>query len=422
MKLAGLPMRYGYTVSLAITLVAALSWPARAQLWKHVVPASYSAPATRGDATLTQDKGPWMIMAASFQGEGGEQQAQDLAQELRQKQHLAAYVHDQAFNFAGENPGRGMDNYGGPIRRRYQHEQAHEFAVLVGNFPAIDDPEAQKTLERIKVTQSDVFKSDDAGPSSGLDQVRQLSNSMLEKVGKQKQRGPMGKAFLTHNPLLPQEYFVPKGVDNFVAKMNRGVDHSLLDCPGKYTVQVATFRGKAVLATSSKLPDSPAVFSWPWQKDKNDPLADAAEDAHLLTEELRAHGYDAYEFHDRTESIVTIGAFNDIAQRAANGQLAATPQVQKIVETFGAAYDTPADPLSTIGNDAKTQRRVEEVKQRFNEALTSQQNGQITPGMFPKHVKIVRSGRVDRIIPLDIYPHTIDVPRRSISSAYAGGG
>src|SRR5262249_53164607 len=155
-------------------------------------------PAPKGDSTLTQDNGPWMVMAASFQGEGAEQQAQDLAQELRQKQHLAAYVHDQTFDFSGDNPGRGVDNYGAPIRRRYQHEKSHEFAVLVGNFPTIDDPEAKKTLDRIKTMQSDVFKldSDDA---SGFDRARQLSNAMLEKVGAQKQRGPMAKAFMTHN-------------------------------------------------------------------------------------------------------------------------------------------------------------------------------------------------------------------------------
>ena len=410
-----------------IVVVAALTlnvWAAapaaRAQLWKQFVPVSHTEPVPKGDSTLTQDNGPWMIMAASFQGDGAEQQAQDLAQEFRQKQHLPAFVHDQTFDFSGENPGRGMDNYGAPVRRRYQHEKVHEFAVLVGNFPKIDDPEAQKTLERVKTVQSDVFKLDSDEAPSSLDQVRQASNAMLEKVGKQKQRGPMGTAFMTHNPLLPKEYFVPKGVDDFVAKMNKAVDHSLLDCPGKYTVQVATFRGKTVLQTNSKLPDSPAAFSWPWQKDKSDALAEAAEDAHLLAEELRAHGFDAYEFHDRTESIVSVGSFNEVGQRGADGQIAATPQVQKIIETFSAAYDTPADPISKVGNDASTQRRVEEIKQRFSDTLSSQSNGQVTPGMHPKHVKIVQSGHQDRIVPIDVYPHTIDVPRRSISSAYAG--
>ena len=99
------------------------------------------------------------------------------------------------------------------------------------------------------------------------------------------------------------------------------------------------------------------------------------------------------------------------------------PGVQKIIETFGAAYDTPADPLTGIGNDQQTQLRVEQQQQQFNMRLNSQQAA-IVPGMNPKHVKILRgSGKrkiTDRIIPMDVYPQAIEVPKRSISSAYAG--
>jgi hypothetical protein len=31
----------------------------------------------------------------------------------------------------------------------------------------------------------------------------------------------------------------------------------------------------------------------------------------------------------------------------------------------------------------------------------------------------MRGRKVERIIPMDVYPHTIDVPRRSVSGAYA---
>jgi hypothetical protein len=44
--------------------------------------------------------------------------------------------------------------------------------------------------------------------------------------------------------------------------------------------------------------------------------------------------------------------------------------------------------------------------------------------MNPKHVKILKGRgknvKVERIIPMDIYPQAIEVPRRSVSSAYAG--
>ena len=95
-----------------------------------------------------------------------------------------------------------------------------------------------------------------------------------------------------------------------------------------------------------------------------------------------------------------------------------TPQVQKIIQTFGAAYDTPADPLT--GDDIRTQRRAEEMKQQFTQMLTSH-DGQVATGMNPKHVKIMHGKKVERIIPIDVYPHTIEVPRRSVSGAYVGG-
>jgi hypothetical protein len=201
------------------------------------------------------------------------------------------------------------------------------------------------------------------------------------------------------------------------------VEHSLLDCPGQYTVQVATFRGKVILQTSAKQTESSSGSFWHRGKDEDNPLVEAAENAHLLTEELRAHGWEAYEFHDRTESIVTIGSFNQVAQRLADGRVAPTPQVQRIIQTFGAAYDTPADPLTDIGNDPNTQRRVASKKQQFNQMITSHQ-GQIVAGLNPKHVKILKGQgnnlHVERIIPMDVYPHTTEVPKRSVSGAYAG--
>jgi hypothetical protein len=203
--------------------------------------------------------------------------------------------------------------------------------------------------------------------------------------------------------------------------MKRGVDHILLDCPGTYTIKVATFRGKTMLQTSAAADEKES--RWSWKKDEDNPLIEAAENAHLLTEELRAHGWEAYEFHDRTESIVTIGSFAEVGRQLPDGRLVSAPDVQRIVETFGAAFDTPADPLTGIGNDIATKNRVLEKTQEFNMQLNSQQ-GQIVPGLHPKHVKIFKgSGKrktIERVIPLDINPQAIEAPKRSVSSAYAG--
>jgi hypothetical protein len=412
--------------------IGSASDSARAQIWRNFLPTpSNSEPAEASNAqqgfALTQENGPWLIVAASFSGDGAEKQATELTQELRKRYRVRSYLHEMSFDFGDESLGRGLDEYGGSVRRRYQRgDRVRELAVMVGDFDSIDDPDAQKTLERLKKLQPDALNVDPNETSQSMAQVRQGDESLLEKLGRPK-RGPMGQAFFTRNPLLPREYFVPKGVDPFVAKMNQGVEHSLLDCPGKYTVRVATFRGKTILQTSAvSEPGAGGKDQSFWNRRKKaerNPLVEAAENAHLLTNELRAHAYEAYEFHDRHESIVTIGSFAQAGQQMQDGRVVLIPAIERIIQTFGAAYDTPPDPLSGIGNDLATQRRVEQEEQQFNLRVNGQQSP-VVPGMNPKHVKILRGNgkrkKVERIIPMDVYPQAIEVPKRSISSAYAG--
>ena len=413
--------RWAWTAALAALAFAAN--PAHGQIWRQFVPTSKAEGAAPADYALAQENGPWLIVAASFSGEGAKDQASALARELRTRYRLPAYLHEMSFDFGDEAPGRGLDGYGAPIRRRYQRgNSVRELAVLVGDFPSIDDPEAQKTLDRVKTLEPDALNVDVNQTSQSMAQIRRFEDALLEKLGKPRKRGPMGQAFFTRNPLLPREFFVPKGVDPFVAKMNEGVEHSLLDCPGKYTVKVATFRGKTILQTSAQEDSSDTSFWGRKKKVDRNPLVEAAENAHLLTEELRAHGFEAYEFHDRTESIVAIGSFAHAGQQLPDGRIVPMPGIQKIVETFGAAYDTPADPLTGIGNDLRTQRLVDEQEQQFNLRLSSQQ-AQVVPGMNPKHVKIWQGSgkrrKVSRIIPMDVHPQAIEVPKRSVSGAYA---
>ena len=94
----------------------------------------------------------------------------------------------------------------------------------------------------------------------------------------------------------------------------------------------------------------------------------------------------------------------------------------ELFQTFGASFDTPADPLSGIGNDSVTQQRVEQKEQEFNLKFSSQQ-GQVVPGLNPKHVKIFQgSGKkrqIERVIPLDVNPQAIEA-RCSIYRAICG--
>ena len=153
----------------------------------------------------------------------------------------------------------------------------------------------------------------------------------------------MGGAFMTTNPLLPRDYFVPKGLDKFVVDMNKGVKHSLLNCKGQYTVKVATFTGQNVLLTRKVIDqlDKGATL-----KSK---LVDAAERAHKLTEALRAKGVEAYEFHDRSSSIVTIGSFDSVGTPQPNGQIELDPRIHAIMQKYGADSSIAPGETPQIG-------------------------------------------------------------------------
>ena len=141
--------------------------------------------------------------------------------------------------------GRGVDKFGNPRRMRHQNNNAvSEVAVLVGNYTSVDDPNAQRDLKRIKALSLKSLNSEADKSSRTFAELRKLHKDLLGKNQTGKNAlGPMKLAFITTNPLLPDEYFRPKGIDRFVAQLNEGMKYSLLECPDTYTVRVATFSG-----------------------------------------------------------------------------------------------------------------------------------------------------------------------------------
>jgi hypothetical protein len=316
---------------------------------------------------LTPENGPWLIMACSFSGERAEQQARELVLELRQRYKLPAYMYRMHFQVGEEVLGRGVDRYGNPVRMRYRRPpQFDEIAVMVGDFPAVDDPEAQRTLEKIKYCQPECLKPSPEKPTS---QNLAAWRTFIKYVRPEKESlGPMCKAFLTTNPLLPREYFAPKGMDAFVEQLNADLPYSLLRCPGKYTVQVATFTGTVIMDPQRIQRIQQGLEDFQSSLDK------AALAAHKLTEALRMKGYEAYEFHDRYASIVTVGSFDTVGTPRPDGKIELNPQIHAIMELF------KAEPATT-------------------------------PGAGPK-VKTLAG------IPFDPQPIPVEVPRRSFSADY----
>ncbi len=176
-----------------------------------------------------------------------------------------------------------------------------------------------------------------------------------------------------HQPAFAARIFRRQRRDKLVVEMNKDVTNSLLDCPGKFSIQVATFGGAVLI-------DQKKVAEVEQGKPMKSLLIEAAEKAHKVTVELRRKGYEAYEFHDRDKSIVTVGSFDVVGVMRPDGVFVMDPTVKKIVETFG-----------------------------DEQALESHSS--------VKAKSIAIDGFSVRV-PFDVAPKPVEVPHRSISADY----
>jgi hypothetical protein len=297
---------------------------------------------------LAEKDGPWLVLATTFRGEGAREDARRLVQELRARHRLQAYTHEKSFDYTGTQKGVGFNPDGSPKTMKYANAaQVLEVAVLVGDFATCEDPRGQKVLQRIKALQPEALAGD-GGKSRAFSDFRSMAG--LDKAKK----GPMHLAFMIPNPLLPEDYFNRHEVDAFVQEMNADVTHSLLDCPARYSVRVATFTGSGMIgqaaeadpaATSGGLVDVSklvgALRGQGWQEPKlqslqsESRLVEAADKAHRLTVALRRQGFQAWEFHDRESSVVCVGSINQLAVPQADGKAVVNPEITKIVAALG---------------------------------------------------------------------------------------
>lgn len=301
---------------------------------------------------IADTNGPWMIMAATFSGDGAEDQARKLIYELRSEYKLPAYSYQKKFEFSKPVQGKGLTPQGeAPMMRYRQDDDRVEIAVLVGDFTTVDDPQAQQVLKRLKAAKPKALEVDPEKSHQALAMYRGLQRKAKEALaattGKTDDRGPMANSFVVTNPILPPEYFVPKGVDKLVVEMNDAVPHSLLDCPGQYTVKVATFTGHSIILDKKK---QDAISRGEIPKSQ---LEEAAKNAHILTEALRKKGYEAYEFHDRKSSIVTVGSFTSVGSKRPDGKIEINPQIHKVMKQFGAQATMEPGQAAKVGEAKK---------------------------------------------------------------------
>ncbi len=339
--------------------------------WAKLVPFKKIDADPNKSYELDEKHGPWMILAASFAGATAEEQSHELVLEIRQKLKMEAFTFRRTYDFSKPTEGLGYSRYGGPRRMRHlTNHKFEEIAVLVGNFSSIEDPQMDKALATLKYAKPESLDASKKGASSQrLAGLRTIYNAMSLSP-KEQSKGPMGSSFVTRNPLLPEALFVAKGLDPFVFDMNKDLPHSMLKCPGRYTVRIASFRGVDTM--------KPAEFErLTTQRRKISKIDEAALKASRLCAALRDKGVEAYEFHDRTESIVSVGSFNEVGQPRADGKQEINPAVHKIMQQYGP---------------------VEQAKPGTNQVE-----------MYARMIEGIR---------LDPQATPVEVPRQSIATAY----
>jgi len=287
----------------------------------HPAPVAARIEAIKGKQyRLTKQHGPWMIMVASLHSRAGKQPtaaeaADDLVYELRRK-GIPAYTYNQR---QAVDTIDTVDRHGRQRQRVYTAQQ-DRVCVIAGNYPGVQDRIAQKTLEYIKIfspkswEQHGIYRKTPGRP------------------------GPLSGAFLTINPLLSPEEVAKRKQDSLLLRLNTGSEYSLLDNPGKFTLVVATFQGKSTTKIGNQ------NFQEAEQSFKiGNTLDEAAEDAQQLVRLLHSErlsqlvssnilhllngrGFEAYLFHDRYRSIVSVGSFESPRD----------PRIAELTRLFGA--------------------------------------------------------------------------------------
>jgi hypothetical protein len=245
---------------------------------------------------LTQENGPFMVNAHVFKGEDAEKYAQILAMELRAKGFPAYVFRPKDFPMNSFIRGVPPNANAGVIRANIGYPEMarikDEAAVLVGN-------------ERTE-----------AGADKLLGKIKHLKPACMDIIPDplpwRKGKG-LKWAVRTTNPYAPAEALFHHGKpDPLIQQMNQG-PHSVFTCPGRYTLQVAEFRGRTAILKSGS--EKSTKFSSFFDMSKS-PLVTAGKDAERLAENLAKDkqvtqaGYFPYVYHDRDSSKVFIGAFN----------------------------------------------------------------------------------------------------------------
>lgn len=267
---------------------------------------------------LTKQQGPFMVCAHTFRGPEATRYAHALVLELRNSFQLPAYIFHLKIQPGGSNihnvqPTAPNHIPNGEVAPPEKYRVFDEAAVLVGNSPTLDD--AEKVLHRVKKLKP---KTVDALPSiwghrkgQGLYRAYITANPLQAAQNLYPGRNPDNVSLPTQSGETFDPYIATAALtqthktDELLKRMNGG-PHNIFKCAGPFTLSVAEFRGRSTANTRD-----PRFFNDKFLQ--KSPLAKAGDDAEELAANLmkckNMRGFEAFVFHDRDRSVVTVGAF-----------------------------------------------------------------------------------------------------------------
>ena len=360
---------------------------------------------TSSKLELKPENGPWLLFATSFDGEDAKNQAEQLAIELRRDFKLQAYWVAKKIDFTQPVIGAGIDENGRTRRMKVRGPRVIDgYAVFVGDFDSIDSPTITDTLAKIKQIVPKSLQVSDSQQQdfskTGSVSVNTWRDFLKKKNDLPGKPGPMPTAFATRNPLLPADFYKTPEVDRFVKELNQKREYSefnLLDNPGKFTVRVAVFSS-----------DEKGIGSWggSTSRETNDEqkvsqLELAGERAALTTKALRKAGYEAYQFHDRTQSIVTVGSFNELGKNDQTNRFTYDSGIRDIAVRFGGT-----------GQQTRTHYGVSQTPKVLFDLVDQKLIPELNEGSEKSKLKWFTK----HSIPFDLSPKPIAVPKPTVYS------
>jgi hypothetical protein len=282
--------------------------------------------------------GEFLICTASYTGPTAPTLAVQLAEQIRTKHHMPAYIFNRAdeerrtmlaarmqeeertHQIAAE---QGFDL----PRRRWNIRVEEQCAVLIGgtNGGWSDMDSASAILKKVRSWPLPELHLDNGldpyayvygaerkdVPDQGLNITNQPRRREIVTDMKKRPVNPFLTGFVIRNPTLPREDKQVKRYDPAWEKFNEYEDYNLLKCPRPWTLAIKEYLGNRVVQPQTQSGSFLEKLGLGSGR-VGASLSAAGNSAHELADFLRKLGFQAYVLHTRNSSIVTVGAFESM--------------------------------------------------------------------------------------------------------------